>query len=555
MKDDPQFDLSEDAPREAFETVDRLIVPVWRSRIWIVLLACVGLGAGAFMGAIKPNTYDSVGKLLTRAGAREQGSTESTVVGGGGSNVMGQREAIVNELHLLSNPIVFENVARRVGPARIFSAYDPASAGSEKGLATGWMHEFQSWWFARTSSADGPSHAPDLCGACVAKAEEALQRVIEVRPEMGSNVITVIATTNSPELSASLVDAFIAEALVHHQAVFSSENSLTFLDEQVQAAVLETSKADEALSDYRVSCGFYDADSQREHLLTDLNTLDTALATEGARLAALESEEVIVESALAKEAPTLKMTVQGALTPNAEHSRLKQRLLDLGDEILTLEGSRDLTAQQIKDRRAILNQQIQASQAELSSQPEFLDPGVTISEVPNTRYVRLRDRLDDIRAEEVSLRSSSQKHVERLTHVRGQLVSLERCGPNLRLLQTTATQNKARLDKFLAAREHVGVMDLLDSVNMINLRPLQAATLPLTKSGPRRGRLVMIGGVLGLAIGLGLAFLRQSLDRRVRTTEDVERVLGTAVLGVVPNVKRKAALARAPVVEALRARA
>ncbi len=513
-------------------------------------------GRGAFLGAIKPNTYDSVGKLLTRAGAREQGSAESRVVGGERSDSMSAREAIQNELHLLSNPIVYENVARKVGPARIFSAYDPANGHGEKDLATGWMHRFQSWWFARTASeSDNLGHPPDHCAACVARAAQSLRTAIEPHAEPGSNVITVICTTNSAELSADIVDAFIAEALVHHQAVFSSDVSLSFLDEQVQAAVADAKQSDEALSEYRVSCGFYDAEVQRGHLLTEVNTLETDLANDNARLAALEAEEKVVRSELEKEAPTTRLTTHGAVLPNPERSLINQRLVRLRDDLLALDGRRDLTAQQLEAERTTLNEQVKVAKAELESEPEFLEPGVSTQETPNPRYTRLREQLDRNREEDVSLRSSSSKRVERLTHLRERLVTLERCGPALRVLETAAKQNKARLDSFLVARERVGTLDLLDSEKMINLRPLQAATFPLAKSGPKRGRLVMIGGMLGLACGIGLGFLRQSLDRRVRTTEDVGRVLGTPVLGVVPDLRRKGPRARPQPPESTRVRA
>jgi uncharacterized protein involved in exopolysaccharide biosynthesis len=223
--------------------------------------------------------------------------------------------------------------------------------------------------------------------------------------------------------------------------------------------------------------------------------------------------------------------------------------------LLKLDATRDLTTQELEARRSTLKHQIEAAQAELDAMPEMLQPGTTVQESVNPRYTRLREELDGIMEEAVSLRSSLTKKVERQTFLQGKLVSLERCGPALHLLETAADENKKKLDSFLAARSKVGVLELLDSVNMINLRPLQSATIPLTKSGPRRGRLVLIGGLLGLAAGMGLAFLRQTLDRKVRTTQDVGRVLGTPVLGVVPDLRRKGPRARPQPPEPTRARA
>lgn len=44
-----------------------------------------------------------------------------------------------------------------------------------------------------------------------------------------------------------------------------------------------------------------------------------------------------------------------------------------------------------------------------------------------------------------------------------------------------------------------------------------------------------VAGILGLALGLGLAFMRERLDRRLRTLEDVEAVFDVPVLARIPR--------------------
>jgi capsular exopolysaccharide synthesis family protein len=45
----------------------------------------------------------------------------------------------------------------------------------------------------------------------------------------------------------------------------------------------------------------------------------------------------------------------------------------------------------------------------------------------------------------------------------------------------------------------------------------------------------ILGGVLGLLLGLGLAFLLDRLDRRIREPKDLEAVYGLPLLGVIPE--------------------
>lgn len=524
--------------RPAVDLVETLLVPLWRSRGWIALMAVLGLAAGIFHAAIQPNSYDSIGKLLARPGAREEGSAEARVVGSGRVEILSGREAVSNELHLLSNPKVYEKVVRRVGAERILAPYDPRSAGGGYGAATSALHAFQAAWFrllAGGRSAGG--HAPDGCEGCVAAATQVLMRSLFLRSETGSSVISIVCTTSSPRLSADLVDAFIAEAVAHHQEVFASDSSLAFLEEQVAAAMAARARADEQLSDFRVQCGFYDAEAQRGHLLTDLHTLRAQLDEDLARLATLTALESLLQEEIAKEDERQRVPVERTVLMNPARTRIEQRIFDLRIELLGLQGKRDRTTAQLEAERASLEQQLAKAQEELERTQEFLDPGTMLQDLPNPRYARLRERLDVAHEERIALQSGSRKREERLAQAQRSLVELERCGPTLNLLETEARQASQRLDQFLEAREQVGLMDLLDSVNLINLRPLQYATLPFQKSGPRRGRSVLLGLALGLMGGFGLALVRPSLDRRLRGPADVRRLLRAPVLGVLPELR------------------
>ncbi len=52
---------------------------------------------------------------------------------------------------------------------------------------------------------------------------------------------------------------------------------------------------------------------------------------------------------------------------------------------------------------------------------------------------------------------------------------------------------------------------------------------------PKKGLLIGASVVIGLALGIGLAFFIEYLDTSVKTIDDVERALGAPVLGVIPQ--------------------
>jgi uncharacterized protein involved in exopolysaccharide biosynthesis len=75
---------------------------------------------------------------------------------------------------------------------------------------------------------------------------------------------------------------------------------------------------------------------------------------------------------------------------------------------------------------------------------------------------------------------------------------------------------------------------LTSALTASNIRVVEAATVPTFPIRPRSQLIWALSAVAGLALGVGVAFLTDSLDNRVRSPEDIERVLGVPILGVVP---------------------
>lgn len=93
----------------------------------------------------------------------------------------------------------------------------------------------------------------------------------------------------------------------------------------------------------------------------------------------------------------------------------------------------------------------------------------------------------------------------------------------------------------LALQERAQSLATLAELHNGNVQVAQAATIPTSPSSPKTTRNTLIAAVLGLLLGLSVAFLLERFDRRIREPKDLQAIYGLPLLGAVP---RSAALSR-----------
>lgn len=84
-------------------------------------------------------------------------------------------------------------------------------------------------------------------------------------------------------------------------------------------------------------------------------------------------------------------------------------------------------------------------------------------------------------------------------------------------------------------------LGLLAELEYNNVEVASEAQAPAIPTSPRTKRNTILGGVVGLLLGLAIAFLLEHADRRIRVPEELEAIYRVPMLGVIPS---SAALAR-----------
>jgi succinoglycan biosynthesis transport protein ExoP len=114
------------------------------------------------------------------------------------------------------------------------------------------------------------------------------------------------------------------------------------------------------------------------------------------------------------------------------------------------------------------------------------------------------------------------------------------------LRATGASSGDPTLGRLLEDSQTLRTRELLQGSNSAIGRPAEGAA----KIQPRPVRDGFLGGVLGLALGVALVFVRNAVNTRVRSASEIEERLGIPLLGrVPPPPKRLASANRLAVIE------
>ncbi|MDY7557702.1 YveK family protein [Cryobacterium sp. 10C3] len=93
-----------------------------------------------------------------------------------------------------------------------------------------------------------------------------------------------------------------------------------------------------------------------------------------------------------------------------------------------------------------------------------------------------------------------------------------------------------------AVVQSIETPEAIDAVSPVKLTRAQEATVPSKPVSPNVPLNIALGALIGLALGIGLAVLREAMETRIRNERDVEQVTDVPILGGIvfdPKAKER----------------
>jgi len=333
---------------------------------------------------------------------------------------------------------------------------------------------------------------------------ERLAQGVDVKPGRESNVISIGFKSANPKAAAAIANAY-ARAYVEttlELKVDPAREYATWFVERTRQLRDNLEKAQSKLSAYQRKNGIVSVDDRLDVENARLSELSSQLATSQAARADTSSRERQASSSMDTSPDVLQNPVVSSL--RSEIVRQEAKLKEMSGQL------------------GVNHPQYQRSLAELTE---------------------LKSKLDaEMRQVAASIGSATQANALREGSIRGALdaqkkriLALRQQRDELAVLQRDVEGAQKAYD---LVAQRLSQLSLESQTQQTNVSILDTAIEPVDPASPKILRNSVLGVVLGLAMGIGIAMLLELLNPRVRSAADLRHFAGVPVLAELPTSQK-----------------
>jgi len=351
-----------------------------------------------------------------------------------------------------------------------------------------------------------------------------LKKVMDLRPVRNTSLVEIRVFSDHAEDNASrpndgpcaatlanvIAEVYKADRL--DQYLERTRRGVKALEQNMSDLETNVTTAQKKVDDLRTALKINDPDPMSmtptpqlsADMLRQLNTTLMLLETEQAR------NEVQLSKLLELKLEQQRAAIQTAIGGDAELGTLLNELDLAQQKVLSLE----------KDYAGTENPTYLNAKAMVVEQDKKIDSrvnGILLGlknkvDSGNAQVVNLRRKLEEAKKRDLELAESSRPYFEAKAKL-NELVAYRQ----ILAMKIAADNTELTIPK--------SAMVVIEDHAVPNLKPVR----------PNKPLNIALGVVIGLVVGVGLAFFIEYLDTSVKTIEDVERTLQVPVLGVVPQ--------------------
>ena len=326
---------------------------------------------------------------------------------------------------------------------------------------------------------------------------------LKVEPIRNSRLVKVHFDAMNPELAAqvpnSLAAGYIQQSL--ESRFTSMEQARDWLSNQIDILKGKVERADEALQEFGSRHGIVSLDEKENIImqrLTELN--DTLTKAESDRMA----KEALFRQSKDKDFDSLPTILENKVIQD-----LKQTLNQLDAQYTKLlETYKPEYPEMVR-----LRKQVASVEKRLEAETQKVINGI-------------RNEYESSRRKEALIRAAFEEQKTRVMAMKDRAIQYN-------ILKREADTNRELYRDLLQRMKQAGVSA---GITASNIKVIDPAEVPGGPYKPNVKMNLLLAMVVGLFLGVGLAFFFEYLDNTIKTPEDEEQVLRLPSFGMVPEL-------------------
>lgn len=503
--------------REHFATIFRH----WGMIAAITVITVLIAGAVAFLSS---KTYVAASRILILNSSQVERATKSSF--NDGRNLSSPQEQVLTQVAILKSPLLAERLALQIGPQQVLDEmawrWDglrklPSKLKDRLLLAmNGWPPTANLIALAGIKPPAAKAGGPPVRDATKAIMDGLIAEAI-TKTEM----FAVGFKAPSPEFAAEVVNGLVDIYITHVVELRSPSGTAEIAQKEVERLRVDLQQAETTLEEFTQQQDIFAISQQKSLLIDRLARIQDALAA--ARLSTVETDQkvAIFETRIAELSDSGPLSV--TRRPNPLVDRLGERLSRLQTEVKRfVPGSSS-------ERR--ISAEIKNIEAQLASVSTVIE-GTEISGENNVQQqLRATLALEQAQRQALSVRSA---FIERqLETAQAELRRLDSHENRYRTLRRQVETKEQAYRFAVQKREETAIAQLLTESSLAQVVQVEPATPPKDPSAPRRAFLLVLGLVVGLMSGTGMAYVLEFRRKTMSTPQEVEIALRRTTLAAI----------------------
>jgi polysaccharide chain length determinant protein (PEP-CTERM system associated) len=355
-----------------------------------------------------------------------------------------------------------------------------------------------------------------------------IRKSISVSTVAQTDMIKISAISTDQREAMELVNTYVEVFVEDSRDANQSQARIAreFIEAQVASVSAELLEAEEKLLEFKKNEGTVYPTEETKAVLEQIAKLEAEKAELAISLS--ETRTRLNEVYRQLEAQDETVISSKTITDNPILTEYKKRLTNLELEL-------SIALERFTERHPTVVA-LQTEITEVKQRIEREVERIISAETVTTNPLRqsLLGEVIALETSQAALVSRQDALVDVIAEVESRLTTLPEKELELaRLLREQTVAERI----YMILLENLEEAKIAEAREIADIRLVDPAVYPRTPIKPRKMLNLAIGGVLALCVGCGMALALEYFDTTIKTSEDVERILGLPVMGAIPNLE------------------